>query len=274
MKKYKSNKKAFTIVELVIMAPIVMFVIGAFIAVIMDMASQAAVSRVQTEMVYTVQDGLNRIEQDIKFSISFLAINNITISSPQGYNNDATNFVNVNNGSTGDNALIINAVATDKNPSDPTAKPIYLTNTPNACLSANVSSNTPMKYNIVYFVKNNSLWRRTLMPSNYLTAGCSVPYQVPSCAASQTGSMCITEDIQVISNITASNFILNYYPSASSTTADTVSKTTANSDAVRGAQLLILPTVGVDVSSSKTVANKTVSKSGSLRVTIVQYSEY
>jgi len=256
------------------MAPIVMFVIGAFIAVIMDMASQAAVSRVQTQMVYDVQDGISRMEQDIKLSIKFLATNDVTISSPQGYNNDATNFLNVNNGLTGDDAIIIDAVASDKNPSDPTAQPIYIMNSPYACGSSNVSLNSVLQYNIVYFIKNNSLWRRVLMPSNYLTAGCGTPYQVPSCATGQTGAMCITEDVEVIPNVTVANFNTNYYPTANSTTADTVSINSGNTDAVRNTALVSLPTIQIDVTSSKTIANKNVTKSGSLRVTIIKYSAF
>lgn len=274
MKVFNKKHRAFTIVELVIMAPIVMLVIGAFIAVIVDMASQAAISRMQTQMVYDVQDGLSRMENDIKTSVTFLATNSVTLSSPQGYNDDTTNFINVNNGATGDYALIIKAIATDKNPLDSTAKPIYLTNTPNACSSANVALNTPMTYNIVYFIKNSSLWRRILMPSNYLTAGCSTPFQVPSCAIGQTGSMCKTEDVNVIPNVTIANFNLNYYTVASSTTADAISVTSTNSDSLRGMNLLTLPTVQIDVTSSKTIAGKTAIKSGSLRVTIIKYSAF
>lgn len=251
-----------------LLAPILMLVIGVFVGLIVELSGQSIVSRTQSQAVYDVQDALSRIEQDVKLSVGFLATNSFTPSSPQGINNDTTAFVNSNQ------ILILNMPATTLNPNDPLVKPIYGVNSPAACSSTDVVNNSAQKYNIVYFLKNGSLWRRTLMPASYnsLTSWCAVPYQQPSCAVGTTGGVCATEDVEVLPYATAFN--LNYYPIASSTTANTVVNNTTNSNATRDAQFLTLNTVNVDLTSSRTIAGKTVTKSGSARITIIKYSAF
>ena len=257
-----------------LLVPILMLVIGVFVGLIVELSGQSIVSRTQSQALYDVQDALSRIEQDVKLSVGFLATNSFTPSSPQGINNDTTAFVNADQPTSGSRILILNMPATTINPNDPAVKPIYGVNSPAACSSTDVVNNSAQKYNIVYFLKNGSLWRRTLMPASYnsLTSWCAVPYQQPSCAVGTTGGVCATEDVEVLPYATAFN--LNYYPIASSTTANTVVNNTANSNATRDAQFLTLNTVNVDLTSSRTIAGKTVTKSGSARITIIKYSAF
>lgn len=273
MIKYKLKNRGFTVVEVMLLAPILMLVIGVFIGLIVELAGQSIVSRTRSQAVYDVQDALSRIEQDVKLSVGFLATNSFTPSSPQGLNNDTTSFVNANQQVNGDRILILNMPATTLNPNDTAVAPVYAVS-PSVCSSADVVYNSVQKYNIVYFLKNGSLWRRTLMPSGYnsLASWCAVPYQQPSCAIGTAGGVCVTEDVEVLPYATV--FDLNYYPSASSTTADTVVNNTTNSNATRDTQFLSLPTVKVDLTSSRTIAGKTVTKTGSARITIVKYSAF
>lgn len=272
--KYRKKLSGFTVVEVMIMAPILMLVIGVFIGLIVELAGQSVVSRTQSQAVYDVQDAISRIEQDVKTSIGFLATNSVTIASPQGLNNDATNFLNVAQQSASDRILILNMGATTLNPNDPAVKPVYAVNSPSVCTSVNVVYNTVMKYNVVYFLRSGSLWRRTLMPSTYtsLATWCSTPYQRPSCAAGQVNAMCATEDVEVLPNATV--FDLNYYTDASNLTANTVVNNSANTTATRDAAFLGLSTVKVDLTSSRSIAGKTVTKTGTARITIIKYSAF
>jgi type II secretory pathway pseudopilin PulG len=161
-----SPSRGFTIVEMLIIAPIVLLTIGAFVTVIVNMTGDVLATRSSNVLAYSIQDALNRIEDDIKLSTTFLEANNVSLTgSHQGFDNNVANFANVDNGTTTNgNMLILNTLATTGNPLSSTSGLVYLANQPNACASAQVNQNTPMTMNIVYFVKTvggtSSLWRR------------------------------------------------------------------------------------------------------------------
>ena len=72
LKDYKLNKKGFTIVELLVVAPTVILAIGAFLVVIIAMVGEAVSTRSLNALTYQTQDALNRIDQDVKSSIGFI----------------------------------------------------------------------------------------------------------------------------------------------------------------------------------------------------------
>jgi hypothetical protein len=268
----KPTQAGFTIIELLIIAPIVLLTIGAFITAIVNMTGDVLASRGATVLTYNIQDALNRIEDDVKLSTTFLATNNITLTSPQGYSDDTTAFNNVD--ATNGTMLILNTLATNGNPLVSTSGSVYLTNLPNACNSTQLSQNTPMTVNIVYFVRNATLWRRTIMPSSYATAGCSVPWQQPSCnPALFTGgswgsyTFCNTQDIRLVDNITTGGFAISYFNTADATIPNTVASDGSSSTSVRNSALQSLTTVGASISVSTTAGGRPISQSGSIRVT-------
>lgn len=276
MQPMSQNKKnGFTIVEILVVAPIIILVIGAFITVIVNLTGQVLASRESNNIAYSIQDALNRIEQDVKVSNSFLAKNNITpLTSPQGYNNDTTDFTNIS--SSLPNALILEEYAIANNPKSTSRSLIYL-NTPNACDSAQLTQNQPMKINIIYFVRNNTLWRRTIMPSNYKTAGCdantpaispAIPWQQPSCEPSKTDSICESKDVKLVDGISnTAGFNMKYYDNPDSATENTVVTTDLN-ETTRSTAFQSIKSVKITISSTKNIAGKEVSQSGILRATI------
>jgi competence protein ComGC len=260
----RHNKKlaAFTIVEILIVAPIVILVIGVFIGAIVSMTGDVLASRGANVMASNIQDTLSRIKQDVNLSGSFLATNNITVTSPQGYNNDATAFHNAD--STNGTMLILNAYATTNNPLSSIQNIIYA-NSPNLCSSAQVSLNQPLTMNIVYFVKNNTLWRRVIMPSNYTTIGCSLPWQQPSCAPGITGTNCKAQDIDLVDGMSSSGFSISYYSNPSSVVPDSVASDSGQSDANRQIALNSDNTVGVTITATQNAAGRVVSQTGTVR---------
>ncbi len=261
----KNLKNGFTIVELLIIAPIVILVIGTFIAVIVNMTGEVLTTRGANALAYNIQDSLNRIEADVKLSTTFLSTNNISpLTSPQGYDDGTASFTNV--GANG-NMLILNTLATTGNPLSSTSGVVYLQNMPNSCGSTQYNQNTPMTMNVVYFVKNNTLWRRTLTPANYLTAGCATPWQQPSCNPAITGAFCKTQDERLIDGINPSDFNIQYYNNASATSADSVASDSSQNDATRFAALQADTTVVASINMNQTIAGRSVSQSGSIRAT-------
>ena len=266
---YQTKSVGFTIVEMLIIAPIVILVIGTFISAIVNMTGEILMTRGANALAYSIQDALNRIEADVKLSTTFLAKNSITPSSPQGYDDIASDFTNV--GANG-NILILNTLATTGNPLSTTSGLVYLNNVvdpkqPNACNSTQINQNTPMTMNVIYFVKNNTLWRRTIAPLNYLTAGCVVPWQQPSCDPLLVGGFCKTKDVRLVDNVDIEDFVVQYFNSASATVADNIASSTGQTDDQRYAALQSDTTVVASLSVSKMVAGRDINQSGAIRST-------
>lgn len=262
-----STKSGFTLVEMLIIAPIVVLVIGVFISALVSMTGDVLVVRGSNALSYNIQDALNRIDLDVKTSGGYLATNDIALTSPQGFNNDTTVFHNAD--ATNGTMLILKAYATTKNPIDPTKSYVYQSNQPKACSDQLVSQNSIETFDIVYFVKNvngvNSLWRRVVAPSNYTTVGCSVPWQQPTCAAGYSAGFCLANDIKLVDGITS--FGVNYYTSSDTVNPIADATNTSLADSVRQTAIVTARTVGITINATKKLAGRDVSKSGTIRTT-------
>jgi type II secretory pathway pseudopilin PulG len=279
-------ENGFTLVEMLVVAPIVILTIGAFLTVIISMTGEVLSSRASNSLSYNVQDALNHIEQDVKMSSSFLATNNITLAADstytntgvntnekQGYSDDTTAFTNIA-GSSG-TSLILNMVATTTNPVSASSSYVYLKNKPNACASA-PGFNVPLTYNVVYFTKTVSgittLYRRTIMPNNYsdtTNTTCNTPWQQPSCSptymdAQSASVFCQTKDISLVSG-TSVSLLLQYFNGEATTTVNSVASTTPLS-ADRNVALQSATTLGVSIDAQQTAAGRPIERIAILRV--------
>jgi Tfp pilus assembly protein PilE len=269
--------KGFTLVEMMVIAPIVILLIGAFIAAIVGLTGEVMSSRGSNVVAYDVQDALNRIEEDVKLSTGYLATNSIKFTAtpapanPQGYgaNGSYTDFTNA--GGANGTALILNTLVTNGNPLSITTSSIYLANKPNDCGDPTLyTKNTPMTANVIYYTYNGSLWRRIVMPKNYTVAaercGSAAPWQQPSCQPGYSSTYCKTNDIKLIEGVAASDFIVQYFSSASGTAASTPAVTGADLNA-RNTALQSTPTVSVSIIARKSIAGRDIERSGTLRAT-------
>lgn len=274
----------FTLIEMMVIAPIVILLIGSFVALIVNLTGEVLSARGLNTLTHDVQDALNRIEQDAKLSTTYLAVNNIDVSTTkQGYGGttstgSTTKFTNIDKtGSGGSNAsIILNSLVTNDNPISSTAGLVYLANKPNDCSNfSEYSKNTPMTMNIVYFVDSNkTLWRRVIMPSNYTTASVrcgAAPWQIPSCINGYVPAslpFCKSNDERLIDGVDPADFKFGYYATASSVSEDpTASNQAINDDTIRNTALQSTPTLQVSITSRKTIAGREISRSASLRVT-------
>ena len=270
LRRIDSIESGFSLVEMLIIAPIVILVIGIFISAIVSMTGDVLSTRGSTALAFNVQDALNRIDQDVKLSGAFLATNDIVLTSPQGYNNDTTNFHNVNTDPAIGTILILKTYATTSNPLNSTRNLVYMSGQPNPCSSVQVNQNQPLMTNTIYFVKNNTLWRRVIASSNYATSGCvngsiSTPWQQPSCAPTISGTMCKTQDERLLDGIQTNGFSVSYYMTTGSTTANTIASDSSQTDSIRLAALQTTSTVGVSINATGTVAGRDINQSGTIR---------
>lgn len=213
-KRKKPAVEGFTLIEMLIIAPIVILTISAFIALMVSLVGNVMISRNRSTFVYNIQDSLDLIEQDTHLTAQFQTSSG-TLPSPQGVNDGTGAFTNTN-------ALILSGFATDKNPADTTRQLIYYANQPNPC-GANQKLNRVFLVQTIYYLKNGSLWRRTVLPAYNTNATpdantvCSAPWQRNSCSPGYTSpSLCQASDMEVLKDV--ANFTVTYYAAMGDTT--------------------------------------------------------
>jgi Tfp pilus assembly protein PilV len=247
-----TSNQGFTLIEMLIVSPVVILAIGGFIALMVTMVGSVLATRDQTKMLYEGQDSLNRIEDDIRLSTQFLTTTG-TLVSPQGSGNTTTAFTNTSN------TLILLTLATTKNPADSTRELVYYKSQPNACDIQKVF-NKVFFTKTVYYIRNTSLWRRTILP-NYNTNAttdletvCTAPWQQNSCSPGYAAATrCQTNDIELMKNVTG--LTVTYY----STPASTTSLGASNAPTATS--------VKVTIAGSKTTAGRPITTSQSTRAT-------
>lgn len=196
----------FTLVELLVVAPVAILVIAALAALMINLVGDAVITQQRNDAAYQTQDGLDQIEQDIRLSATVLSTTG-TLTSPQGSGQSTTAFVADAGTLDTNTALILSAYATTANPLLST-RALVFTNQPSGSCPTPYTSNDPLNYKIIYFVSGGTLWRRTVVPTATLCGG-AVPWQKNSCLPGSTGALCITQDRRVVDNI--SSVTVTYY---------------------------------------------------------------
>lgn len=262
-----NRKKGFTLVEVLIVAPIVIVVVGTFIAAMTYLTGDALQESARVKLLNETHAALDRIETDTKLSGAFLSVNNMTITSPQGFNDTTQTFTNT--GLATGPALVLNTYVSDRNPLTAGKGMVYLANTPNACNSPDLYQNQIMTMNTVYFVKNNTLWKRTLATNNYSSKACSgiTPWQRPTCTPGVTGTLCASQDEALLSVAAGGSITLltEYYATPASSTIVTGAMTGTN--AARQTALNGTTTVKITIRATTQVAGQTITQQGYIRAT-------
>lgn len=249
------NNPGFTIVEVLIIAPIMLLTLAAFVGVLVNITGETLIARAQNKLVHDTESALGMIENDVRLSGSFLSENNFDLSSPQGYDHTSDQKFNtsiVNR----PKSMIINAHATKNGNFIESRDLVWKKDDPHPCSSGGlINRNDTLNYNIVYYMLDGQLWRRTILPPNYslhICPGQNVD-QKQSCHPEHSASNCQVEDTLVLSDIDSIEF--NYYSSASSNTP-----LEADSIATAGS-------LQVKIVSKKTVAGEDISYVGTVRST-------
>lgn len=271
MRFLSPNKPAgFTLVELLIVIPVVMMVLTVFIGALITMSSEVAKTQGENKLTYDTQSALDTIERDVRLSANFLAVNEIAVSSPLSYANSAVAVNDFKNNGTNGEMLILRTLATDRNPLNPARELIYL-DTGGGCGTNQKIIANYYYTNVIYFTKtegtNKSLWKRTLLPTLASgTSTCGTPWQRPSCSPTATkGATCKVDDVKLLDNV--SNFSIDYRYNASDATAVSDAKSTAVSETNRTILLRSISAVQVNITAARTVGGKDISHSGTILTT-------
>ena len=258
-------RRGFTLVEMLVVAPIAILSIAAIVALSISVVGDALISQDRATTAYTIQESLDRIEQDVRVSNSFLT-GYSNLLAGQGKNatstlmTDTTAFTATTNGTVTD-TLILDQTATTSDPFDSSRTLVYYNSQPYTCGASSAHLNRTLQAPVIYFLRNdndgngNVLWRRVIVPIWNTNAGasmdadsvCAAPWQRDTCP--KVNANCQAVDEKLINNVTA--FTLAYYTATGTSVADGSS---ANS-------------VKILLTTTKTIAGASTTSSGTLRVT-------
>jgi type II secretory pathway pseudopilin PulG len=247
----RTESRGFTLIEMLIIAPVVLIVIGTFVTLMISMVGTVLITRDRNVLTYNVQDALDRIEQDTRISTQFLTTTG-TLTSPQGSGDTTAAFSDTS-------SLILSSLTTDKNPSNSNRQLVYYALQPNAC-GTKETYNRIFLNKIIYYIKNGSLWRRDVLPTYNMNATpdsntvCEAPWQRNTCTLGYTAvPPCETNDEEIMPDV--SSFSIKYYSDPGSSTD--LGATGAGSAS----------TIEVTINGAKTTAGKPLSSSGTIRAT-------
>lgn len=249
-----TNSRGFTLVEVLIISPIIILFIGAFLALLVGLTGESLVVREKNTAAYDTQSALDDIEASIGQAITFLPTTD-TVPIPQGKDNSTSAGTPFTNETTNEpNTLIIRSAATTSRPSDPARELIYMG--AGAC----DSKNPLYTYFTIYFTAldldtagdtaDKALYKRTILPQN---PACRTAWQRGSCDVSRMtshSSVCKARDEKLVSGI--STFDIQYYIGNSTT-------------AVPDSQAASATDVSVNLGVSKQVAGSPVQYTGTVR---------
>lgn len=219
-----ANRDGFTLVEMLVVAPIAILVIGGLIAAMVSLTGDTLLSNTRAGTTYRVQSAINRIEEDAKISTNFMQTFSY-VSAPQGKDGNTSSF------DTSSDDIIFTQQATTASPYDTSRQSVYYANQPNACGSADVGANRPLLLRVIYFQTDNgdgtsTLWRRQVVRdwnqsgSPDANTTCAAPWQRDSCPVGSTlnGTPCQSYDEKILTSVT--NLAVNYYTPAGTSTSD------------------------------------------------------
>lgn len=247
----RHGSQGFTLVEMLVVAPIVIIVITGLVAAMVAMVGDALTANNRAAVAYDTQDALERIEQDVRTAINFKGTFNY-LSAPQG-RDESTGAFSFN----ANKDLILTQQATTGSPYDSSRALVYYADQPAGC-SEDLSINNVLETRTIYFLKDGSLWRRSVVDAwnqNSVTNAdtvCTAPWQRDSCPVGSTmgaapAATCNTADEELLQNVT--EFTPTFYTKGTTTTSNP----------------LLASSVSIKITASKSVGGETITQTSTIR---------
>lgn len=175
------NSKGFTLVEILIISPVVMVTIVMLMSYLFNQYGQLTQQGAQLDLNVEVQNITFSMQDDLFFSKSFESNKNDNLddSFAPGGGWTATSTPKT---------LILSTAALTKNYRDEDRQPVYI-DTQGCTPQATLEENSILYNNIIYFVSGTTLYKRILTaPSTMAT--CGTPYQKQTCPAASATTSC------------------------------------------------------------------------------------
>lgn len=182
MKILHNNEKGFTLIEVLVIAPVLMLVVMITMSFLFSqfgqLTQQGALLNLKTE----AQTATFSMQDDLTYASSFLNTMNPNLEDNYAPNGGWTA------NSSPQKTLIVSSVALTKNRRHADRSPVYI-NTLGCSPDDVKEQNEELQNNIIYFVNGTNLYKRTITaPASMSTCGTS--YQTQTCPEANSGSNC------------------------------------------------------------------------------------
>lgn len=212
------RQRGYTIPELLI----VMFVLSTMSAILFVTLDAFFYDNLRTLgstlQVNETRTVLRQMQSNVSEARNFLTVN--TVQDPTGPpGGGAWSYTGPAPGTDSTKRyLIVSTYATTAAVSDPARSLVYTPGVSGVCNTTDPTNNAILENNYVYFVHNQTLYRRTIVndPATGRTVCGSAPFQKQSCAPGYTNSRCQATDAVLLRNVKA--FTVDYYATSASNT--------------------------------------------------------
>lgn len=211
-----SRQSGFTLVEIGVIVPVVMVIAIALFSTLFAYLNSSNQEQARLSQAFTQTNALSRIEADVALSTNFLTADDSVMTGD--YYEAASSGSNWSYAGTDTThrVLLLREYATTGNPLAGVRTPVYVraSTAPDCSIAANISGQ--LTYNIIYFVKNSTLYKRIL--TDRTSPACTTQYQKESCPSTATigSNNCGAYDETIATNV--SGLSLDYYTDQSSNT--------------------------------------------------------
>ncbi|HKR82477.1 MAG TPA: type II secretion system protein [Candidatus Saccharimonadales bacterium] len=198
MKKLQNNA-GFTLIEILVICPILMVVIAYTMNYLFSQYGQLVKQQGVVNLQLAAQEVTFTMQDDVFFSNAFTTNINSNLSDPYAPSGGwkATTIPQT---------LILSNPALTSSHRDPNRLPVYI-NTVGCSPQSVLEQNDPLYNNTIYFVSGTNLYKRTLTaPSSMSTCGTS--YLKQSCPADHANTSCPAD---VLLTDKLSSFNITYY---------------------------------------------------------------
>lgn len=285
--KLRLNDKGFTLIELLVAVILSGIVVTIFIASLMTMVTTAVLQKTQLELSQQIQIALDTIERDIRIANAFDTTPIYSTiedeygpeNTNQGWSGEWSYKGNGNN----NRALILRHGATTVHPLSINRTPVFARGTLvnpyaeqdvtlnctvyNATTSPTgaLSYNPKLQYYLIYFVRDSTLYRRTLTDTSTALCDGQQQYQKQSCPSidDTRPASCQANDELIVRNV--AEFTIAYYSQDDQASPTDINAYASSDDSI----LEEIRNVVVSIQLEKTVANEVLHSTLAVRASRV-----
>lgn len=227
MRPMRRTNQGFTVVELMTSTILIGIVLSVFMAMLITTLRSSASQKIQLDLSTDAQQALNIMERDVRFSFRYnRGLPTPQFEDPYGANNvpatgsQAWSYKGVP-ANANSRALLLSHYATTQNSLSNARTPIY-NDDPGYDCGGQLYYNSKREYIIIYFVRDNTLFRRIITDEDPNTCGTPGQVQKQSCPTGSSNSICEANDEIIANNV--DSLAINYYEYGETTPiADTYS---------------------------------------------------
>lgn len=193
----RTPPNGFTLVEVLVVSPVMMLSIMLILSFMFNAFVDMSAKSAQLELDSDAQLALFTVRDDIMFANYFAG----TVQPDANDPNKSGGWNAIN-----DNALILSEASYTANRQSQNRELVYIKDSPNPCGSIDDGQNAFSTNTLIYFVENNTLYLRVIIPDQL--NNCLSTYRKQTCPASVATPDCPADSV-IATNV--KDFSLTYY---------------------------------------------------------------